>query len=172
MTPKEMGRRAFVQVAGAAVGGLIVAPACATPAGKWRVLTDAEAAAIEAIAEQFVPADQDPGSRDANVVNYIDQQLASVFAAHLDTYRKGIAGVQRTSNLMFGGDFERLPWAQQTDVLRALEQGDEPARSFFSLIRDHTMQGFYGSPRHGGNRRFVSFRMIGLDYPRVVGENR
>jgi gluconate 2-dehydrogenase gamma chain len=34
------------------------------------------------------------------------------------------------------------------------------------------MQGFYGSPRHGGNRGFVSFRMIGIDYPRIVGQNR
>jgi gluconate 2-dehydrogenase gamma chain len=159
---------------------MIVAPACAAPAGKWRVLTDAEAAVVEAMAEQIVPADQDPGAREANVVNYIDKQLAGVFAGHQETYRRGVAGVQQTSNLMFGGDFETLQWPQQTEVLRALEKGQatgtiretESARSFFALIRDHTMQGFYGSPRHGGNRRFVSFRMIGIDYPRVMGENR
>lgn len=180
MPPDGIDRRAFVQIAGAAVGGMIVAPACGAPAGRWRVLTDAEAAVVEAIAEQIVPADQDPGAREASVVNYIDQQLAGVFAAHQETYRRGIAGVQQTSNFMFGGNFETLEWSQQTDVLRALELGQprggvwetEAAQSFFALVRDHTMQGFYGSPRHGGNRRLVSFRMIGLDYPRVVGENR
>ena len=180
MSPDGIDRRAFVQIAGSAVGGMIVAPACAAPAGKWRVLTDAEATVVEAMAEQIVPADQDPGAREANVVNYIDKQLASVFAGHQETYRRGVAGVQQTSNLMFGGDFETLQWSQQTEVLRALEKGQatgtiwetESAQSFFALIRDHTMQGFYGSPRHGGNRRFVSFRMIGIDYPRVAGENR
>ena len=172
MAPNDMGRRAFVKITGTAVGGIILAPACAAPAGKWRVLTDAEASVVEAVAEQIVPADQDPGARDANVVNYIDKQLAGVFAGHQETYRRGIAGIQRTSRLMFGGDFETLEWPRQTAVLRALEQGDQATRSFFALIRDHTMQGFYGSPRHGGNRRFVSFRMVGIDYPRVVGENR
>jgi gluconate 2-dehydrogenase gamma chain len=180
MAPSDIGRRAFVRITGTAVGGMLVAPACATPAGRWRVLTDAEAIVVEAVAEQVIPADQDPGAREADVVEYIDKQLAGVFAAHQETYRRGIAGVQQTSNLRFGGDFETLEWAQQTEVLRGLERGEakgatwetQSAQSFFVLIRDHTMQGFYGSPRHGGNRRFVSFRMIGIDYPRAVGENR
>ena len=34
------------------------------------------------------------------------------------------------------------------------------------------MQGFYGSPRHGGNRNYVSYKMLGLEYPRVIGQNR
>jgi gluconate 2-dehydrogenase gamma chain len=180
MTRDPLDRRTFVRVAGTAVGGLILAPGCAPTPGKWRVLTDAEAAVVEAVAERIVPADQDAGARDANVVNYIDRQLAGVFARHLQTYRQGVAGVQETSTIMFGGGFESLDGPRQTEVLRALEHGEakgaiwetESAQSFFSLIRDHTMQGFYGSPRHGGNRRFVSFRMIGLDYPRAVGENR
>ncbi|MGD2135285.1 MAG: gluconate 2-dehydrogenase subunit 3 family protein [Gemmatimonadales bacterium] len=180
MTPKDIGRRAFVKAAGTAVGGMILVPGCAGSVGRWRVLSDPEARVVEAIAEQIIPADEDPGAREANVVNYIDTQLASVFAEHREAYRRGIAGVQQTSNVMFHADFASLEWKQQTDVLRVLERGEAPgdiwetvsARSFFELIRDHTMQGFYGSPRHGGNRRFVSFRMIGLDYPRIVGQNR
>jgi gluconate 2-dehydrogenase gamma chain len=34
------------------------------------------------------------------------------------------------------------------------------------------MQGFYGSPRHGGNRDYLSYRMLGIDYPQVIGRNR
>jgi gluconate 2-dehydrogenase gamma chain len=34
------------------------------------------------------------------------------------------------------------------------------------------MQGFYGSPRHGGNRNYVSYKMLGLEYPVVMGQNR
>ena len=40
------------------------------------------------------------------------------------------------------------------------------------MIRDHTMQGFYGSPRHGGNKGYASYKMLGLEYPRVIGQNR
>lgn len=180
MKHREFGRRTFVKAAGTAVGGMILVPGCAPSIGKWRFFTDAEATVVEAMAEQIVPADQDPGARDTDVVNYIDRQLASVFEEHQAIYSDGIAGVQQTSNIMFDSDFELLEWAQQTEVLTALEDGEAPgriwetmsARSFFELVRDHTMQGFYGSPRHGGNRGFASFRMVGIDYPRIVGQNR
>jgi gluconate 2-dehydrogenase gamma chain len=162
------------------VGGMILLPGCTSSGRRWRFFTDAEATVVEAIAEQIIPSDQDAGGREANVVNYIDRQLATVFEEHQQIYRSGTAGVQQTSNIMFEGDFELLEWPQQTEVLKTLENGEAEgsiwetvsARSFLELIRDHTMQGFYGSPRHGGNRGFVSFRMIGIDYPRIVGQNR
>jgi len=180
MKPNELGRRAFVKTTGTAVGSMILVPGCTSSFGRWRFLTDAEATVVEAMAEQIIPADQDAGARDAQVVNYIDRQLAGVFEEHQETYRNGIAGVQQTSNMMFESDFESLEWTQQTEVLKTLENGEAAGsiwetvspQSFFELIRDHTMQGFYGSPRHGGNRGFVSFRMIGIDYPRIVGQNR
>jgi len=34
------------------------------------------------------------------------------------------------------------------------------------------MQGFYGSPRHGGNKNNVSYKMMRLDYPVIIGQNR
>jgi gluconate 2-dehydrogenase gamma chain len=45
------------------------------------------------------------------------------------------------------------------------------ANGFFSMIVQHTMQGFYGSPRHGGNKDYASYKMLGLEYPRVMGRN-
>jgi gluconate 2-dehydrogenase gamma chain len=159
---------------------MVLLPACAPSGRSWRFFSGAEAMVVDAVAEQIIPADQDAGARDANVVNYIDRQLVGPFETHQPTYRTGIVGVQQTSHALFGSNFETLEWARQTEVLRALERGDPPgavwenasSRSFFELIRDHTMQGFYGSPRHGGNRGFVSFDMIGIDYPRIVGQNR
>jgi gluconate 2-dehydrogenase gamma chain len=41
--------------------------------------------------------------------------------------------------------------------------------TFFELVRSHTLEGYYGSPRHGGNRDAVSWRMLGLDEPPVAG---
>jgi len=34
------------------------------------------------------------------------------------------------------------------------------------------MQGYYGSPRHGGNKDNMSYKMLKLDYPVVIGQNR
>ncbi len=43
---------------------------------------------------------------------------------------------------------------------------------FFGYVVDHTMQGFYGDPRHGGNRDGVSWKMLNLPYPPIRGRLR
>ncbi len=150
------------------------------PASRWRSLSEAEAELVDLISEQIIPTDEDPGARWAGVVNFVDKQLAGPYKRFLPDYRSGLAGVQETSRAMFGKAFAQLKWDDQTAVLKSLESGKakgatwrrESSSRFFDLIRDHCMQGFYGSPRHGGNRDYVSFRMIGLDYPQIIGQNR
>ena len=161
-------------------GGVSLLPACSRPHGRWRFFTDAEAETVTAICEQVIPADQDPGATFAGCVNFIDKQLMGPYRRFQKAYRSGIAGVQETSQAMFGKRFESLSWDDQTAVLKELESGrakgqtwqSQSPAEFFGLIRDHTMQGFYGSPRHGGNRDYVSYRMLKLDYPQVIGQNR
>mgnify|MGYP005705423921 FL=1 len=34
---------------------------------------------------------------------------------------------------------------------------------FFNKIRLHTMQGFYGSPIHGGNKNYISFDILKIE---------
>ncbi len=52
----------------------------------------------------------------------------------------------------------------------SLEKG--LGRQFFGLIRSHSLQGFYGSPRHGGNKNNVSYKILKLDYPVIIRQNR
>jgi gluconate 2-dehydrogenase gamma chain len=52
-----------------------------------------------------------------------------------------------------------LDSAARTTCAGALEAAD---RHFFNLVVSHTMQSYYGSPRHGGNREYVSWRMLGV----------
>ncbi len=179
MLKKRLPRRQFLK--GAAVAGCAsLLPACGKLPGRWRFFTEAEAATLSAICEQIIPSDQDPGAIAAGVPNFIDRQLTLAYKRHQQAYRTGLAGTQETSQAMFGSGFETLNWDNQTAVLKALEAGkavgrtweSQSSRVFFQLVRDHTMQGFYGSPRHGGNRDYVSYKMLGIDYPQVIGQNR
>jgi gluconate 2-dehydrogenase gamma chain len=165
----------------AGVGGSMLAGRIdRSPPGGWHFFTPEEARLVEALSEQIIPADQDPGGKDTGTVYFIDRQLAGPYQRYQEKYRQGLASVEKTSRRMFDKDFLALAWSQQTKLLLALESGRAPkecwarlpAAEFFQLVRDHTMQAFYGSPRHGGNRNYASYRMLGLEYPVVMGQNR
>jgi len=160
-------RRTFLgaALAGAAGGTAIVFGAGKTASG-WRFFTSDEARTVEAICEQIIPADSAPGAKEAGVVNYIDIQLTKHFKKHRQLYRRGIADVDDASQKAFGKPFADLPSAQQIAVLQDIEKHSS---AFFNLILAHTIQGFYGDPRHGGNRDMASWRMLGLPCPPVRG---
>jgi len=166
-----------VAASAAAAGPMI---SCSGTKSPWRFFTEEEARTLTAICERIIPADQDPGAAWAGVVNFIDRQLMGPYKRYRTTYRQGIAGVDESSLALHGKKFVDLPVARQSDLLTALEKGDMPgevwkrlsSKEFFGLVVTHTMQGFYGDPRHGGNRQAVSWKMLGLPYPPVRGRLR
>jgi len=174
----KWNRRAFLQAALVAAAGAGVA--CTTNGTPWRFLTFDEARTLAAISDQIIPPDQDPGAAWAGVVNYIDRQLCGQFQTLQQTYRRGIAGVDESSRVVYGNAFADLAAQQQIDVLHRLEDSQAPgaiwkqssSSEFFALVIDHTMQGYYGDPRHGGNRDGVSWKMLGLPYPPIRGRLR
>jgi gluconate 2-dehydrogenase gamma chain len=171
----KLSRRRFVQVAWAAVAASGVS--CGGTRSPWRFLNVDEARTLAAMCDQIIPPDQDPGAAWAGVVNYIDHQLCGPFKNLRMTYRQGIASVNRSSRRLFGATFVDLIPAKQVELLTAMEgdkvSGEEwkqmPSAEFFRLVVDHTMQGFYGDPRHGGNREAASWKMVGLPYPPIRG---
>jgi gluconate 2-dehydrogenase gamma chain len=134
--------------------------------GPWRFFTPDEATTVDAICEQLIPADRDPGARQAAVVNYIDIQLTRSLRRYQPIYRRGLAGVDTESRSRFGRRFVQLNWEEQAQVLTGVEKKSQP---FFDLVLAHTRQGFYGDPRHGGNRDQASWKMLGLPFPPVRG---
>lgn len=173
-------RRQFIQQLCYTCGAISFLPACSRNYSTWRFFSDDEARMIISISEQFIPADNDPGASDARVVNFFDKQLTGHYKRHQETYRTGLARIDASALQLYDKKFSDLEWEQQTQFLESMEHGELPAdqwaeadqRSFFNLILDHTMQGFYGSPRHGGNCNYVSFKMLKIDYPHVIGQNR
>ena len=173
-------RRDFIRKMGLLYGSVLLYPSCTSNVTPYRVFTKAEAECLIALCEQIIPADQDAGATDADVITYIDRQTYLRFPNQLPTYQKGIAALQATCQEEHGMSFEKMDASRQIETMKQLEQGKLPAahwedisqQSFFSLVVSRTMQGFYGSPRHGGNKDYVSYRMLRLDYPLVVGQNR
>ncbi len=150
---------------------------CLRTSSPWRFLTEPEARTLEAVCDRIIPADQDPGAAWAGVVNYIDVQLTGSYRRHQKAYRQGIAGLDETSRVKFGMNFTAVTTNEQDDVLKTLETGQAPgeiwkkrsSKQFFAMVIRHTMEGFYGDPRHGGNRDRVSWKMLKLPYPPVRG---
>jgi gluconate 2-dehydrogenase gamma chain len=97
-----------------------------------------------------------------------------------NVYRQGLEAVDQTSQLNYGKVFADLESHQQIELLHRLEDGKAPGAAwkqvssaeFFRYVVDHTMQGFYGDPRHGGNREGVSWKMLNLPYPPIRGRVR
>ena len=173
-------RRNFLKKFCLSCSSVLILPACTRQISLWRFFTEEEASLVRQLAEQIIPADQDPGATDAHVINYIDKQLVGPLRRFQDEYRNGLPALERSCQQLHQSSFKDLAWDQQTAFMTRMEAGELPSerwskddqRSFFRLILDHSMQGFYGSPRHGGNRNYVSYKMMKIDYPHVIGQNR
>lgn len=155
----HLDRRRFLAVSGAAPG-----LACARAGRRWRFLTDEEAAIAAAICDQIIPPDEDPGAAETGAVEFIDRQLKGHYKHWQQAYREGLREIDEAARAKFGKPFASLGRAEQLELVREREK-----TPFFRLITDHTMQSFYGDPRHGGNRDFASWRMLGIANPPVRG---
>ena len=148
---------------------------------KGGVFSPSERECLISMSEQIVPADKIyGGATDAGVINYIENWVSKYWPETLPIYKSGVDSVQKASKRLYGKKFQELDFDTQTKFMRAMETSklareDWPEisqKDFFEEILMRTMQGFYGAPRHGGNKNFMSYKMLGLDMPVVTGQNR
>jgi gluconate 2-dehydrogenase gamma chain len=132
----------------------------------FKYLTPEQAATVEAIADQIIPADADPGAKWAGVVHYVDLGLAGDFTEYRSTYDAGLRRLVALAREVSDQHFAELDASAQTKILEKLEaddtrEGDSPAGSeFFRLVRRHTIEGFFGDPIYGGNRDLIGWRIL------------
>ncbi|MCE5270857.1 gluconate 2-dehydrogenase subunit 3 family protein [bacterium] len=178
---EKIARRTFFRVSAvAAAAAGVFGSGCLVERRRWRAFSEAEARLVDDISERIIPSDSDPGGRFAGVVDFIDRQLDGPYERYAASYHDGLPRLARTAEAVHSAPWEKLSDWQQTELLARLEKGDVPegiweqgqAREFFALLCEHCLQGYYGPPRHGGNRDYVSYRMLGLDYPQIVGRNQ
>lgn len=141
-----------------------------------RFFTSAEALIVSAACSRIFPTDSTgPGANEAGVTIYIDRQLAGPYGRDRYRYTQGPfeagtpeQGYQGAANprqiyresLAQLKDLPGLPPAEQDESLRAIEK-----TPFFLLLRQHTLEGMFCDPMHGGNRDLTGWRLIGFPGP-------
>ncbi len=175
---REFVRRGSLYGAGILIGLNTPRPKAAQAAAesvKPAILTEHEWETLDALTGRIIPADEDPGAREANCVNFIDKALAHEDAAALPLYQGGLAALDGVAMARFETRFVGLESAQQDEILAALERGtakewalskELPSPMFFETVRIHTIVGFLADPSYGGNRDFSGWKVAGYPGPR------
>ena len=87
-------------------------------------------------------------------------------------YRQSLRKVDQTARAMHGKAFVRLEPAEQDAVFALLDSGPVSVRfkadrrrgvTFIDLLVQHTLEGCFGPPEYGGNRRLRGWTMLGLE---------
>lgn len=153
--------------------GLSAEPRDAAPAGVAQVpraLKPQQRETLGAAVERILPTDQDPGAKEANVIEFIDRELlhpsnASVSAVILS----GIVALDRLSVRNGGQRFAALSVEEQDEILREVYSKSKRGRDFVSFLVYLTLEGFLGDPKYGGNKDGVGWKLIGYGPGTVDG---
>lgn len=183
-----MRRRHFLTLSASTVGGALVfsldrkVSRISAQEGTLRVplrfFDESEAHIVTAAASRIFPSDESgPGAKEAGVVIYIDRQLAGPYgrdchrytqppfeegppefgyqgkATPRETYREGLKGLK---------GFDTLVPTEQDKALQQIASS-----RFFKLLRQHTIEGMFCDPMHGGNIDMIGWQMVGFPGPRM-----
>ena len=181
-------RRHFLTFSTASIGGLLVytlereplrVQAQSTRKIKipLRFFDERQALIVAAATARIFPSDASgPGAAEAGVVVYIDRQLASPFGRDRHRYtqppfeqgtpEQGYQGkatpreIYRDGIVLLGADFDNLQPVDQDAKLHSIE-----TTHFFRLLRQHTIEGMFCDPMHGGNADLIGWQLIGYPGP-------
>ncbi len=183
-----MRRRHFLTLSAATLGGVLIysldrKSSLLTAQHKrlripLRFFDESEALIVAAATSRIFPTDQSgPGAREAGVAIYIDRQLAGPYGR--DRYRY-TQGPFEDGPPELGYQGKATPGEIYREGLRDLKgfahftAGEQDARlrqiessRFFSLLRQHTIEGMFCDPIHGGNVDLVGWQLIGFPGPRM-----
>jgi gluconate 2-dehydrogenase gamma chain len=148
----------------------LAAQSSSAAVGTLQTLTAVEAETLGAIAARLIPTDSSgPGATEARAAQYIDRALGGALAPFRETYRAGLAAIDRHAQNTKGSSFARLSPADQDAFLRDVERnaitGFSESGAFFNVVLSHTIQGTFCDPFYGGNANFAGWDLIG--YPGV-----
>jgi gluconate 2-dehydrogenase gamma chain len=144
-----------------------------------RFFRENEALIVAAAVARIFPSDESgPGAKEAGVAIYVDRQLAGPYGRDAHRYTQGPFEEDAAPEFGYQGKatpreiyreglkelagFLRVSAAEQDDALRKIE-----GSTFFSLLRQHTIEGMFSDPLHGGNVDMVGWQLVGFPGPRM-----
>jgi gluconate 2-dehydrogenase gamma chain len=117
---------------------------------------------IAAAVARILPTDQEPGAHEANVIEYIDRELAR---PEYERLKKAIVGgtvaLDRNAARYGGKKFADLPEIEQDDIIRQVQQASERGQDFVKFLVLLTLEGFGSDPKYFGNANAVGWQFIG-----------
>jgi len=168
----DISRRQFIAASGVTAASiwfaveardLIAAGAHAAQAKRFEVLSEADAADIEAAAAQIIPSDGGmPGAREARVVYFMDRSLATFAKDQRPLFEKGAKELRtRAAKKKRGAtSFAALSNAEQIAVITDMEKAKD---SFFNVLRSSTIVGMFANPEYGGNFNKAGWSLLGFN---------
>jgi gluconate 2-dehydrogenase gamma chain len=131
-------------------------------------LNPREAATIDAFVGHIIPSEEgSPGAREAGVTEYIDRSLSGFMRDLQPVYREGLAELEAFAVGGFGAAYLELDDEAQRVIVGRLDElsGTHPDAflgQFYRIVREHTVQGFFGDPAYGGNRDLAGWKLVGF----------
>ena len=151
-----------------------------------------ESAFVEAAVDTLIPADSvGPGALEVGVATYIDRQMAAGYGKGDRLYlegpfdpgvpqqgyqlamtpseliRIGIVDVNAHTQKRFNKTFDSLSNTDRAAVMadldaRKIDLPNVPTETFFGLLLQLTVEGYFADPLYGGNKEKASWKMIGF----------
>jgi gluconate 2-dehydrogenase gamma chain len=164
--------------------------------GQYAYFTPVEYTFVQAAVSRLIPNDElGPGAKEAGVATFIDRQLSGPYGraetwsmqgpwkegtkeqgyqlklTPAQLYRTAIADIDAWCGKNGQRPFAEQDTNAQDKFLHSLEQGDvklarAPAKDFFDMLLQNTVEGFLADPMYGGTRDFVGWKLIGFPGPR------
>ena len=113
----------------------------------WRpsVFDDRQNETVIALTELIIPATGTPGAKAAHVNRYIDLFLRDGEPEPRARFLKGLEWLDGYAMREHGDSFVRCSAAQQTSMLRALDEGTGEGHDFFWQVKSLTAQIYYST---------------------------
>ena len=168
---KKIGRRAALKVIAVGVGTASALPilenrvlgqhpemqmgqaaAAPVPAVEGaRFFDPHEMETIATISDLIIPTDEhSPGARAAGVSGFIDLMVNESPNEIKALWRRGLAAVDRMSELQFSAAFNRASQEQQISLLKTISRNERRPKTieerFFVAIKSMTVDAYYTSP--------------------------
>jgi len=124
---------------------------------------------LRAVVDRIIPVDDYPGGWDAGVGDYLMRQFERDLKDAVELYRMGLDALDAEAQTLGGSDFATLDTSSQDSLLARVEQGTVTATwpinptTFFEMLVNHSMEGYYSDPGNGGNRNGIAWTMIGFE---------